>query len=199
MAKIDKEEFIAFLEERISDVDSLLGENSRFSPEFHKWQTTTKRILARQFGESSQEVEDFEKVPFKYTGVRVIDDNYDKKVLQDFRNGLLIAKQVLTGIVDEVEEIGLPGQDSSITDKGGSVTNFYNTQIQTQTTNIQIQIEKVLQEELTPEQFEEFKAILASSDERAKGNKLSEFIKGLGETAKIAILKSVILAQNTGL
>jgi len=198
MEKIDKEKFIAFLEARISEVDSLLGEDSRFSPGFHKWQTTTKRILARQFGESSQEVEDFEKVPFKPT-MYVPNGNSEKKLLEKFRNGLDNAKQVLEGIVDEVEEIGIPGQDSSITDKGGSVTNVYNTQIQNQTTNIQIQIEKVLQEELTPEQFEKLKAILASSDESAKGNKLSEFLKGLGETAMIAILKSVILAQNTGL
>jgi len=197
MAKIDKEKFIAFLERQISIADEMLKSPSvlkkrKQGSDFQTWEALTAGFLASHYSHYS---EAFEKV--RYRSKRVLVNNFDQNLTEDFREGLDSAKKVLERIVEEVKKNGFTGQDSSITDKGGSVANFYNTQIQTQTTNIQIK--KVLQDELTPEQFEKLKAILASSDESAKGNKLSEFLKGLGETAMIAILKSVILAQNTGL
>jgi len=107
MAKITKEQFIAFLEKQISIADEMLKSPSVLKKrtdgsDFQSWKALTAGFLAKHYSHHS---EAFEKV--RYRSKRVLVDNFDQNLTEDFREGLDSAKKVLTGIVDEVKEFGL--------------------------------------------------------------------------------------------
>ena len=182
---MDKEKIIHFLETKISEIEDLF-QHKRFSPQFNKWKTETNRILEKVFGKNSSHVRDFKVICYHLWNFGPLTS--DSQHEETYKKGLNNAKAVLQGIIDEIKAFGIP--DKNISASQNSKGNTFNF-IQNQSVNVNI--EHILKNNLTPTQFEELNNILKENDKKKKGEQVKEFLKKIGESTIIEIIKSLLV------
>ena len=181
---LEKEKLIYFLNKQIKEIDDLKS-LKRFSPNFHKWQTTTLRVLLRAFGSESSQVQDFKDI--RYSLGSFIVGNPDYKFEEAYKKGLDNAREVLKGIVEEIETFGMPEEKNTKKSDPKQVFNI------TQNQSLDLNIKLVLESNLTVSQFKELETILKEKDEQNKVKSMTEFLEKLGIKPLIDIIKSLLI------
>ena len=111
------------------------------------------------------------------------------------------AKDILRAIQKSLLDVGLPGKRSQPTDRDDNAQpikihnspdiNIYNQQTQSQ--NQSIDINQILESELTEIQFNDLKQILTNKGNPAKPKRLSDFFQSVGVESMAKILTSIML------
>ncbi len=182
---MENKKFIDGLKKQLQEIEILLKTN-RKDPKFDGWKTKTARLLERIFGKDSSHLKDFKEV--RYSLGVFFGSTPDYEFEKAYKKGLNNAKSVLNSIIEELEEFGLPNKEAKeSTRKSNEVTVNLN-----QTLNINVNT--VLENNLTVSQYKKLNDILKISDKNKKENMLSNFLISLGSSGAIEILKSILLS-----
>lgn len=96
-----KADAIAKLQRQIDQIDTVLGKPRR-SPEFKKWYRDTEITIQNIFGESTRHLKDFTSIAFSFSAFT--SSTPDSAFEQRFRDGLVESRQILTSMIQEVDE-----------------------------------------------------------------------------------------------
>ncbi len=183
---ITKEKLIEFLKERVKEIDELKSLH-RYNNDLTKWKTKTTRILKEVYGEDSSQYKDFNSISYGpgYISTSTPESAFDKA----YQDGLDNAKSTLTGIIEEIEGFGIFEQKKEATQNPKQVINIHQNQSQT----VNVAIENSLKYHLSGKQFEELTELLKETDQKTKSEKIGNFLKRVGETSLIEIIKSLLI------
>lgn len=182
---IGKENLIEFLEKQIKEIDTL-STQGRNAHGFTTWCTATARILEQVYGSKSSHHTSFNSINYFAYNFTIYGSSDDQKE-QAYQDGLSKAKELLQGILEEVQRFEIFKKEG-ITQKESPQT--FNI---TQNQSVNITIENVLQNTLTVAQHKELKTILAEKDTEKKSNKLVEFLKRIGIPVLVEIIKGLLI------
>lgn len=152
-----------FLSKKIQDIDYLKFGKSDY-PKFKRWKTRYSPSF-----------------PLSYTP----DSNFDKA----YQKGLDDVKEILKGIVSEIETFGILSQNQKNLKNTGS-KNIFNI---TQNQSVNVTLENTLKNHLTVNQYDNLKTILEERDKNKKSKGIIKFLKGIGEKSLIEIIKSLLI------
>ncbi|MBL8004376.1 MAG: hypothetical protein JNL36_04675 [Candidatus Kapabacteria bacterium] len=114
----------------------------------------------------------------------------------NFISAISFSKSLFLGLIDEINDFGLPDFDLEILENSGVNVAVSNNNHQTQTTTVTISIETlldVIKGELRASEIEEFKEILsAQTDPKVTKRKFIEKLKSFGENVSSNILANLV-------
>jgi len=118
--------YIILLDQQINKVDSLLNDQQiTESPEFKEWETITKNLTRRIFGDKSAELKQI--ITISYYANNFYATSIDKH--NEYKNGLIEAKAILKGHKQQLLDLGLP-QDKPLVQRMANQINIHNNQNQ---------------------------------------------------------------------
>ena len=190
---MNESKIIKSLRKQVDKIEAL-SKKSIENPDFTGWKEKTVRILERIGGEDSLYVKGFKKISFslpEWVSVLDISPNEYEKAYQD---GLKEAKSYLKGIIEELEEVGLP-EIKSVNKKSDNMSQksanaVVNVNVNN---NLNLNIHNVLKNNLKASQYEQLQKILSIQEKDEKEGKLKKFFSDLGTDVIIKILKEIIL------
>lgn len=98
---LGKEDAISKLEEQIDEI-SEIKKYERFSPQYKKWKRDTEVAIENIFGSDTRHLDDFQSI--RYSLMAFSTGTPDSKFQRRFIKGLDNAEQVLSSLIDEIEE-----------------------------------------------------------------------------------------------
>jgi hypothetical protein len=98
---LSKDKALAHLNKQISEIEHL-QKAQKFSPAFEKWRRDTEVVIAKSFGESSKQIQDFSAI--HYSLMAFTDVTPDSEFQRAYVNGLNSAQAVLQSLVSEIEQ-----------------------------------------------------------------------------------------------
>ena len=190
---MNESKIIKSLRKQVDKIEAL-SKKSIENPDFTGWKEKTVRILERIGGEDSLYVKGFKKISFslpEWVSVLDISPNEYEKAYQD---GLKEAKSYLKGIIEELEEMGLP-EIKSVNKKSDNMSQksanaVVNVNVNN---NLNLNINNVLENNLKLSQYKQLKEILSIREKDKKESKLKEFLSDLGTDVIIKILKGILM------
>jgi len=118
--------YTQLLDQQINKVDSLLNDQQiTESPEFKEWETITKNLTRRIFGDKSAELKQIATI--SYYANNFYATPIDKH--NEYKNGLIEAKAILKGHKQQLLDLGLP-QDKPLIQRMANQINIHNNQNQ---------------------------------------------------------------------
>ncbi len=118
--------YTQLLDQQINKVDSLLNDQQiTESPEFKEWETITKNLTRRIFGDKSAELKQIATISYYANNFYVTP--IDKH--NEYKNGLIEAKAILKGHKQQLLDLGLP-QDKPLIQRMANQINIHNNQNQ---------------------------------------------------------------------
>lgn len=176
MKKVTKAQAIKSIQKRIDLLDNVKDYN-----DFVGWKSTSIGFLHRIFPPIHPIHNSIYKIDF---------NNYFKE------DAIVVAKLFLMGLIEEINDLGLPDFNKEITDNNGVKFEVTNNNSLTQSTSVSISIDIVLEVfkgELRSSEIEELKGILTSqTDPKETKSKFIEKLKSFGENVSSNILANLV-------
>ena len=109
---MEKAEAIGLINGLIAEIDLVRNDRNRFE----SWQQTCRIVLARIFGDKSDQSRSLMAVDYRFYGISQLGDN--RPHVQAFFNGLTKSSHLLQGFIRQVERFGVSSPESVSHDEG---------------------------------------------------------------------------------